>query len=248
MKSLTYACFPSLKKDFTILKDKMILLYRTCRTLAPVRYNIISKMSNFLPYKLAKLRNVTVILFLLWNISFTIYLNHLRHTVEELTGSTRNKLTLAFQESGGFFTDITDENWNRLRQRVADAEYKCSHICPRDSWLNMLEGWLPLFSCPHERRIGGLGDGGKWVCDPHRIKDQVKTNGCLVYSVGSRGDFIFEEQINEALSNECEMHTFDPSSYAHLAPKYVKYHEWGGETELRMPTDQKAISKHSTKR
>lgn len=60
----------------------------------------------------------------------------------------------------------------------------------------------PNFSCQFERRIGGTGngDGPKWVCDPHRIRKLAKERrakdpshpGCVVYSVGSNGDFSFE--------------------------------------------------------
>ncbi|KAJ3748477.1 hypothetical protein DFH05DRAFT_563208 [Lentinula detonsa] len=38
------------------------------------------------------------------------------------------------------------------------------------------------FNCPHEvRRVGSLGDGGKWVCGLSRLVDK---KDCVVYSVG----------------------------------------------------------------
>lgn len=40
------------------------------------------------------------------------------------------------------------------------------------------------FQCPHRmRRIGTLGDGGKWVCGLERISPK---KDCVIYSVGER--------------------------------------------------------------
>lgn len=65
----------------------------------------------------------------------------------------------------------------------------------------------PDFSCQFRKRVGGngLGDGPKWVCDPHRLIAQSKTRkkanpskpGCLIYSVGSCGDFSFETALSK---------------------------------------------------
>lgn len=96
----------------------------------------------------------------------------------------------------------------------------------------------PDFTCPHERRVsvyGGRGDGGKWVCDPHRIGAQVELrqrrggNGCLIYSIGSDGDFSFEEAIQAAIGADtpCEIHVFDFGDYGKAAPPNVHYHRWG---------------------
>ena len=49
-----------------------------------------------------------------------------------------------------------------------------------------------------------LGDGGKWVCDPHRITEQ---KDCLVYSVGSNNDFSFEMAVLKDIGPHCEIHT-----------------------------------------
>ena len=51
-----------------------------------------------------------------------------------------------------------------------------------------------------------LGDGGKWICDPHRITAQDE---CLVYSIGSNNDFSFEKSVLDNIGHHCEIHTFD---------------------------------------
>ncbi|CAE8596625.1 unnamed protein product [Polarella glacialis] len=57
-----------------------------------------------------------------------------------------------------------------------------------------------------------MGDGGKWVCDPERITKQVNSGGsCLVYSVGSNGQFDFEARVLRDISPSCEVHVFDPA-------------------------------------
>ncbi len=84
--------------------------------------------------------------------------------------------------------------------------------------LNMIErpnerffqsNWEPNFNCSYARRIGSMGDGGKWVCDPFRLKDRYD---CLIYSAGSNGDFSFEIDLKKVLPH-CEIHTFDQDVY-----------------------------------
>ena len=94
----------------------------------------------------------------------------------------------------------------------------------------------PDFVCRYERRIGRGGDGGKWICDPHRIAKQKE---CLVYSVGSNNDFSFEEAVLRDIGPHCEIHTFDFGDYAAGAERLgtrlhdgvnktaVVYHQFG---------------------
>ncbi|CAF0939114.1 unnamed protein product [Rotaria sp. Silwood1] len=72
-----------------------------------------------------------------------------------------------------------------------------------------LTNWEPNFHCSHARRIGARGDGGKWVCDPYRLKLR---HDCLIYSVGSSGDFSFEIEIKKVIPH-CEIHAFDQNPY-----------------------------------
>ena len=69
----------------------------------------------------------------------------------------------------------------------------------------------PDIVCQHERRIGRLGDGEKWICDLHRISDQ---KDCLVYSVGSNtNEFSFEEAVLDKIGHHCEIHTVSAFLY-----------------------------------
>jgi hypothetical protein len=86
----------------------------------------------------------------------------------------------------------------------------------------------PDFTCPYERRVGGHGDGPKWMCDPHRLLTQ---SDCLVYSIGSAGNYQFEESLIRLLGSlHCEIHTFDPGNYARPGDAQrnnIHYHQWG---------------------
>lgn len=69
--------------------------------------------------------------------------------------------------------------------------------------------WEAVFSChAGEQRVGVLGDGGKWMCDP----TAVTRSPCVIYSFGSNGDTSFEASLvqNHGGGN-CDIHIFDPT-------------------------------------
>jgi len=80
-------------------------------------------------------------------------------------------------------------------------------------------------ACDRMKRMGGSIDGGKMVC-----LDAVPmaAGACLVISVGSHGDFTFENDLHAALPH-CEIHVYDGTAYvsdvyAAQAPRFLKYH------------------------
>ncbi|CAF2772772.1 unnamed protein product [Rotaria sp. Silwood2] len=101
-----------------------------------------------------------------------------------------------------------DSLWNE-RKHVYHAQDK-ENMMKRKDAIYFLSNWEPNFHCSHARRIGDMGDGGKWVCDPYRLKSR---HDCLVYSVGSRGDFSFENYMKK-LMPQCEIHAFDKILYS----------------------------------
>jgi hypothetical protein len=141
---------------------------------------------------------------------------------------------LATKESGNFFMDIPDNHWIVLKQ-IAKSVQPNTRGDPLktpstpDTWFQM--HYDPEFSCQFEARVGLKGDGGKWVCDPHRISRE--SGKCLVYSVGSNGEASFEAAILGGISKECEIHVFDFGDYKDTVAKQtgnsrnVHYHKWG---------------------
>ena len=85
---------------------------------------------------------------------------------------------------------------------------------------------MPYYTCPFTLARSnlvsepGAYDGGKWTCGVAEISDARR---CVVYSVGSGGNDIFERHIR-ATKPHCEIHVFDPTS-AEL-PQYT-YHQVG---------------------
>ena len=125
------------------------------------------------------------------------------------------KYALAHRDSLGFFDDIDEVHWKLHLQRFrADSLFK-EPLGEDPKNDNAMALWMfdnvdPMFTCPHAQRIGGRGDGPKWVCDPHRLR---KVPDCLVYSVGSAGNYMFEDGLVDLMGDRhCEVHVFDPST------------------------------------
>jgi len=145
---------------------------------------------------------------------------------------SKNDFALANIESGGFFDDVSPGHWNLLKKKVKDIWPNYNKRNPPDkgkrnqnSRFFYEQHYEADFVCQHERRIGKLADGGKWVCDPHRI---AKQDSCLVYSIGSNNDFSFEEAVLRDIGSHCEIHTFDYDDYNEGAKKAgVHYHQMG---------------------
>lgn len=153
---------------------------------------------------------------------------------------------LACEQSLGFFDDIPETQWTELYQRRArTAKNDLHRKKPLRDWqepaIFYLKNYEPTFTCPHVRRVGGVGDGPKWTCDPHRmpriaVERQRETGEaapnappCLVYSIGSAGRFHWEDGLVREVGNNCEIHVFDPTNFrqAGMAEKNMFFHTWG---------------------
>lgn len=117
-----------------------------------------------------------------------------------------NDCDLSLRESDKFICE-SDSLWNeRKRLFKIQDERNINKVNHR---IFFSSNWEPNFHCSHAHRVGKMGDGGKWVCDLFRLKDR---HDCLVYSVGSYGEFSFEIDLKQIMPH-CEIHTFDLSAY-----------------------------------
>ena len=130
----------------------------------------------------------------------------------------QDRFALAFRQSFGFFTDITDEQWeiaqklhaktfpNHFHPKVLSLEEMKSKSHDGHRWYS--ENFQEEFHCALAQRIPSTSeaDGPKWVCDPHRIAKQKQ---CLVYSFGCYGNVAFERGVKHEIGDHCEIHTFD---------------------------------------
>ena len=166
-----------------------------------------------------------------------------------------DSFSLAAAESGGFFNDVLETDWRLLKERFKSTPHcspplteGCKNEASANDWFQL--NAEPSFTCLHERRIGDWGDGGKWVCDPHRIAQAPKK--CLVYSVGSDNDFSFEKAIHNQIPT-CEIHTFDHTIGEHPSrkPDFVDFHPWAvsifNRTILAKPKGNKTASRTITR-
>jgi len=187
--------------------------------------------------------------------------------------TTMDPFALAKKQSFGFFDDISTAKWNKLRDLVAHHQdhfdmndpsvYQSAsigrNIKPPADDFRLPAVWFqshyePNFSCMFKVRVGGNGngDGPKWVCDPHRLKiisaERKLKNptrpGCIIYSVGSCGDFSFEEALQNLLGKDtCEIHTFDMDDFEDVMPKdmNIHFHKWGlaNEATSKKENDKK---------
>lgn len=189
--------------------------------------------------------------------------NNNREEEELLFAPGHARFQTANVESDGFFTDIDRADWERLKHRLrtkrdhADSQYASGAVTdPAKFYQNSYE---PSFTCLGEARIGGMGDGPKWVCDPHRIvkmsgdestsqeQRQLPESPCLVYSVGCAGKVEFERGLQEYFGSACEMHVFDVTGYNKRNGNFTTivqgvggtFHQWGigtAEQSAKNPT------------
>jgi len=167
-------------------------------------------------------------------------------TFSSSSSSTHLSSTItAEKHSFGLLKDISNTEWERIRQKVhTQSIYKnpsdpLEKIDNSSYWIE--NNIFPNFDCPN---IVGLGnkpgkdvDGAKFVCSPERLPQYKKDKGadeCLVYSFGCAGMYAFEDGLASTLDNACEIHVFDPAPAT--SPKgdrqvnlerNIHYHEWG---------------------
>lgn len=143
---------------------------------------------------------------------------------------------LAKRQSLGFFDDISTAHWKRLQEKVNAmspnfVEWLMKQKRGQTFWWFWQGHYEPDFVCQHERRLGREAEGGKWICDPHRITNKVKAGGnCLVYSIGSNNEFSFEQSVHRRIHKDCDIHIFDFGDYAEGAKKAggkLTYHRHG---------------------
>ena len=91
-----------------------------------------------------------------------------------------------------------------LRRRQAAQAARAGMLRPSNK--TAYDMYEPSWRCHIDRRLGLVNGDGMWVCGPNRF---FADRTCLVYAIGSNGDFSFETAVREHLG--CEIHTFDPT-------------------------------------
>lgn len=87
------------------------------------------------------------------------------------------------------------EKYANIRRKYINDETKLD-------WFQMFV--VPQISCPTAVRVGSIGDGGKWVCNPWRAPKD-----CVIYSFGVNGDTSFESDMYDVTKKRCKFYSFD---------------------------------------
>jgi len=150
------------------------------------------------PYNPHRSENKLILLLASTLVAFLLVVNLLTTASNHFTASSRNTSTssssidttamgglivdseysLAYRDSLGFFNDIPNDVWMEKKKRAKDQpRHNDAKLGLRSKFADRQRpstwyqnNWEAEFTCPHERRIGGSGDGAKWTCDPHRIQ------------------------------------------------------------------------------
>ncbi|KAL9180529.1 hypothetical protein ACHAXT_010982 [Thalassiosira profunda] len=137
-----------------------------------------------------------------------------------------------------------DERFDHMREARRNVTLDPKHVdylsTNKKLWFDSFE---PEANCFSDERFGSFrderdaafGDGPKFTCGVDVIAQREKDSraagnkegeGCLVYSVGSYNDILFERTVHEFMG--CEVHTFDPTlGKAFVGDHYSTFHPWG---------------------
>lgn len=141
-----------------------------------------------------------------------------------ISAASSNSFQMAYEESLGFFDDTPEDEW-LLKKQISKSRVHIKYEGD-DAKKTYAHNWYPDFACGMEDFVGPGGDGGKWICDPHRVNKP----GCLVYSIGSNNKFDFELAVQNTMPH-CEVHIFDFDDYSSSMKKWglvnASYHAWG---------------------
>ncbi|GJP66900.1 hypothetical protein CLOP_g23778 [Closterium sp. NIES-67] len=102
----------------------------------------------------------------------------------------------------------------------------------------------PMYPCPREQRLGVWGEGGKWVC----MLPTAFQSRPVVYSVGSKESYSFEEDIAKATG--ATPLTFDPfisqdAQQRMLALPFLRYFPEGLSGRAKLFKNRKMFSNYT---
>ncbi|KAI1715880.1 methyltransferase domain-containing protein [Ditylenchus destructor] len=73
-------------------------------------------------------------------------------------------------------------------------------------YFELYNALVPEVFCRDLVRVGSVSDGGKWMCNPHRMR---KMTQCTIYSLGINNDPSFDESLQDYLGRHCSLRSFD---------------------------------------
>uniref|UniRef100_A0A0N5AQ65 Methyltranfer_dom domain-containing protein n=1 Tax=Syphacia muris TaxID=451379 RepID=A0A0N5AQ65_9BILA len=93
--------------------------------------------------------------------------------------------------------------------------------------------------CPILVRVGYVGDGGKWICNPFVLQE---ANKCAVLSLGINNDITFDLAFQEATEKRCRLYALDKDDQREDVKK--KLSEANGEFKIALLSGVDNPQKH----
>eukprot|EP00730_Choanoeca_flexa_P001949 TRINITY_DN10852_c0_g3_i2.p1 TRINITY_DN10852_c0_g3~~TRINITY_DN10852_c0_g3_i2.p1 ORF type:complete len:336 (+),score=59.33 TRINITY_DN10852_c0_g3_i2:79-1086(+) len=156
------------------------------------------------------------------------------HHLEIPAEPSSHECDLSMEQSNGYICD-SNRNWER---RVGILRNQAARCDPSPEATKSCSAYLqtnfePSLSCSFEERVGDIGDGGKWTCDPYRINElhTASSKTCAIMSIGSNDEFGFEQGVHCMFGSRCRISTFDHTVKKPHPPSYVNYHSIGISAE-----------------
>lgn len=78
---------------------------------------------------------------------------------------------------------------------------------------------VPEVFCKDLVRIGYVGDGGKWICNPTSV---MRMNKCTIYSLGTNNNPSFEVDLQRFLKNKCVVRSIDKDMQSDTTLESIK--------------------------
>lgn len=107
-----------------------------------------------------------------------------------------------FWDNRAFNSTQNQENRPISRQSL---DYDSSEISRQRKLALFAKYMQPTLDCGTNKERLGNTDGGYWICNPSR----AAYDGCVVYSMGIRGDTSFETALSQKTGNRCRFFCFD---------------------------------------
>ncbi|CAJ0934761.1 unnamed protein product, partial [Mesorhabditis belari] len=139
--------------------------------------------------------------------------------------SIRAIVPLIVQDSANFSDEINldfKEN-SEIAQRIHQEQLPQR----KTLWSGLNDGqkWTQFYDlisleaiCIGKVRIGGMNDGGKWICSPWRLPDN-----CVFYSLGINNNIQFEESLHQLINKKWDLIGVDQfTQYEATKARYIQ--------------------------
>uniref|UniRef100_A0AC34FRP8 Methyltransferase domain-containing protein n=1 Tax=Panagrolaimus sp. ES5 TaxID=591445 RepID=A0AC34FRP8_9BILA len=104
-------------------------------------------------------------------------------------------------------SDEIDQNvLNLYRQQIHERQQYLQNVPESSDYFLLYNILVPEVFCRDLVRIGFIGDGGKWICNPSSVQSLPE---CVVYSLGIHNEPTFEESFQNLTNLKCMLRSLD---------------------------------------